>query len=411
MKLRLYIAGTAAFLLAACGGNSESPGSSSDTPVPSPSPTIVAVSTATPRPAPRAGDRLPDYMVLDWKTAFSRHSVPYGEITPAGIRDGIPSIDSPTFYSVSDAPPYLADDEPVLSLDVNGEKKAYPLSILIKHEIVNDRIGGVPVAVTFCPLCNSAIVFDRTVDGVTLEFGVSGNLRFSDLLMWDRQTESWWQQITGEAIVGELTGSKLSFIPAPLVSWREFRVAFPGGKVLARDSDSGVNYDSPSYVGYDSPYSYPNLLNRPADVRMPSLVRVVGLTVADLDVAYPFPVLAQRPIYHDSVNGTELVVFFADGTLSPFPGPENTEKRVVGSTGVFLPVVDGESLEFRSKEGLIVDKQTGSTWNILGHAVDGPLTGADLEPVLHGNHFWFAWAAFKPDTLIRGDFEFPLIGD
>ena len=127
-------------------------------------------------------------------TDFSKHSVSYDEITPAGFqRDGIPAIDSPKFHSVTDAPAYMEDNEPVFSLELNGEVKGYPLAIMVRHEIVNDEVGGVRVVVTYCPLCNSAIVFDRTVDGQKLDFGVTGNLRLSDLLMWDRQTESWWQ--------------------------------------------------------------------------------------------------------------------------------------------------------------------------------------------------------------------------
>ncbi|MGB6850975.1 MAG: DUF3179 domain-containing (seleno)protein, partial [Thermoanaerobaculia bacterium] len=141
-----------------------------------------------------------------WKTDFSRHDLPFSEILSGGVpRDGIPPLDKPEFATVDEAGRWLEDQEPVISFEINGEAKAYPLQILTWHEIVNDVVGGVPVAVTFCPLCNSAIVFDRRLGGVLYDFGVSGNLRSSDLIMWDRQTHSWWQQLTGEAIVGELT--------------------------------------------------------------------------------------------------------------------------------------------------------------------------------------------------------------
>jgi hypothetical protein len=132
---------------------------------------------------------------LSWSnTDFSKMSVDPSEIISGGPRkDGIPSIDDPTFTPAAqvDIPPTV----PVISLQVNGEAKAYPLGILMSHEIVNDRIGGIPVTVTYCPLCNSAIVFDARLDGMELTFGTTGNLRNSDLVMYDRQTESWWQQM------------------------------------------------------------------------------------------------------------------------------------------------------------------------------------------------------------------------
>ena len=142
-------------------------------------------------------------------------------------RDGIPPLDDPRFVVAAQADEWLSPLEPVIALEVDGVAKAYPLQILTRHEIANDEIAGVPVAVTFCPLCNSAVVFDRRFDGQVLDFGVSGNLRNSDLVMWDRQTQSWWQQLTGEGIVGRYAGAQLDFIPAQLVSWETFRDTTP----------------------------------------------------------------------------------------------------------------------------------------------------------------------------------------
>ena len=121
----------------------------------------------------------------------------------------------PEFFSVSDPPDYIRPREPVIAIEINGEARAYPLAIMIQHEVANDVVGGVPVVVTFCPLCNTAIAFDRRVAGRELTFGTSGTVRNADLVMWDRQTETWWQQITGDAVIGELTGYRLSFIPVP----------------------------------------------------------------------------------------------------------------------------------------------------------------------------------------------------
>ena len=156
-----------------------------------------------------------------WATDFDKHTVPLREIVSGGIpKDGIPAIDSPRFVSVSEADRWLEDREAVAVVEVGGQTKAYPLQILIHHEIVNDVIGGQPISVTYCPLCNTALAFERRFDGRLLDFGTTGRLRHSDLVMYDRQTETWWQQATGEGIVGEYAGLQLTFVSAWVFSWQ-----------------------------------------------------------------------------------------------------------------------------------------------------------------------------------------------
>jgi hypothetical protein len=367
---------------------------------------------ATPDPIPPskpvADDPAPFGLTYGWEeTDFSKHSVPYSEIRSGGQpRDGIPPIDDPVFEPVFGGATSPSDNEPVISLEINGEAKAYPLAILIKHEIVNDELGGVPVTVTFCPLCNTAIVFDRTVNGQLLDFGTTGKLRNSDLVMWDRQTESWWQQITGEAIVGTMTGAKLKFIPAPMVSWADFKDSFTEGQVLSRDTGFDMDYGLPSYFGYDQLDNTPALFHGQIDDRLPAMERIVGLTIGDETVAYPFALLEAVPVVYDTVGGQDIAVFYAGDTLSVFAAfdPEVPwTNRQVGSTGVFDSHLDGQMLTFRVEDNRVVDDQTGSTWNILGQAVEGPLVGRKLDQVLHTNHFWFAWQAFNPDTEVRSE--------
>lgn len=189
----------------------------------------------------------------EWpNTDFSLHSIDFDEILSGGPpKDGIPSIDNPKFVPVA-AVDNLAPTEPVIGLVVGGEARAYPLRILTWHEIVNDVIGDKPVTVTYCPLCNSAIVFDRTLDGEVLEFGTTGKLRNSDLVMYDRTTESWWQQFLGEAIVGELTGRKLTMLPSRLESWERFAARHPEGAVLIPNNENMRAYGRNPYDGYDS---------------------------------------------------------------------------------------------------------------------------------------------------------------
>ena len=290
--------------------------------------------------------------------------------------------------------------EPVIAFELNGDARAYPLQILIWHEIVNDTVGGVPVVVTFCPLCNSAIAFDRRVDGVLYDFGVSGNLRNSDLIMYDRQTHSWWQQFTGQGIVGELTGKMLRFLSAPIISWEDFKSANPEGKVLSRDTGFSRSYGRNPYAGYDRVDNTPILFYGDLDGRLLPKERVAAVTIGDEDAAFPFSILEEERVVNYTLNGQDLVVFFTPGTRSALDRSVFERSKEIGATGVFDPHLDGQKHTFRAKGDTILDNETGSVWNILGKAVEGPLTGKALEPIIHANHFWFSWAAFKPDTKI-----------
>ena len=184
-------------------------------------------------------------------TDFTKSSVTFKSIRDIIFRDQIPSIDNPAFEAGADVQ-HLADTEPVIGVGINGDQRAYPLQILMWHEIVNDVVGGVPVSVTFCPLCNTAIVFDRRVGGRVLDFGTTGKLRYSDLVMYDRQTESWWQQFLGEAIIGELTGTVLEVVPARIESFARFRARAPEGRVLVPNSPDLRRYGANPYRGYDT---------------------------------------------------------------------------------------------------------------------------------------------------------------
>ncbi len=185
-------------------------------------------------------------------TDFSKAGVPFTDILSGGPpKDGIPSIDAPVFEPVSKAD-WLDPKEAVIRLEIDGKVKAYPLRILIWHEIVNDSLGGVPVSVTYCPLCNSSIAFSRTLDGHLLDFGTTGLLRNSDLVMYDRQTETWWQQFTGEAIVGTLTGKTLKMLPSRVVAFSELQSADPQAMVLSTPQPARRPYGRNPYPGYDS---------------------------------------------------------------------------------------------------------------------------------------------------------------
>jgi Protein of unknown function (DUF3179) len=354
--------------------------------VPSPDPSRLRVSTA------------------GWRTDFSKAGVDLREILGGGPpKDGIPAIDRPKFESIDESRGWLTDRSPVISLQVDDAARAYPLAILIWHEIINDTIGGVPVVVTFCPLCNTAIVFERRFDGVVHDFGTTGNLRFSDLVMYDRQTESWWQQATGEALVGELTGRRLILRPAQIVSLADFEAAHPNADVLSRDTGFNRSYGRNPYIGYDTIDEDPFLFDGVLDGRLPPKERVVTVGEGDHAIAFPYSELRKVGVVSTTLGDVDIVVMWAPGTASALDAESIDSGDDVGATGVFRAAVGERRLTFTrdgGDDGSIRDRETGSTWSVAGVAVRGELEGSRLEPLVHGDHFWFAWAAFSPETTI-----------
>ncbi|MEM7345751.1 MAG: DUF3179 domain-containing protein [Chloroflexota bacterium] len=336
----------------------------------------------------------------DLATNFCLHSIDYADVLSGGPPpDGIPPIDDPNFDSIEVGNEWLADVQPVIALEINGDARAYPLAILTRHEIANDEVGGVPVAVTFCPLCNAGVVFNREVNGEILRFGVSGNLRNSDLIMWDNKTLTWWQQFTGQGIVGELTDTQLEILPAQMVAWKDFKEAFPEGTVL---SNNGRNYGVNPYSGYDSS-TQPFLFLGTPDPRLLATQRVLGYFKGETAVAYPLAVIAEAGVVEDTIDDQDVVVFYEPGQVSALDKSNIEESKEVGSAALFVPDVDGQALTFSYDNGTITDNETGSEWDVFGRAISGELSGAQLEPVLSHTHFWFAWAAFRPDTRIFGE--------
>lgn len=336
-----------------------------------------------------------------WKTDFcTALDNVFSEILSGGVpRDGIPPIDDPAYESIEAASTWLQSQSPVIAFELDGIARAYPLAILTRHEIVNDMFGDTPIAVTFCPLCNSAVVFERRIDGETLRFGVSGMLRNSDLIMWDDKTESWWQQLTGEGIVGEYTGQQLTLLPAQVVSFGAFVEQYPNGEVLAR---SGRTYGSNPYVGYDST-PRPFLFVGTPDDRLPATERVLAGLLGRQAVAYPFPILAEQGVINDTVSDWNVVAFWQSGATSALDRASIDESKDVGMAALYSRDLGEQTLTFsQTDDGRIVDEQTGSVWNVFGTAIEGELAGQQLQQVLAFPHFWFAWAAFRPETLLYG---------
>lgn len=270
----------------------------------------------------------------EWpETDFETHAVPLDEIISGGVpKDAIPSIDDPVFRPAREIED-LGGREPVIRLEVAGEVKAYPLRILTWHEIANDVIGGVPVAVTYCPLCNAAIVFDRRLDGQILEFGTTGKLRKSDLVMYDRQTESWWQQFLGEAIVGELTGSRLEMLASRIVSWEAFLAEHPEAPVLVPNNEGLRDYGRNPYIGYDSsarPFLYKGDL--------PEGIPAMAYVVAVGEEAWSLELLREK----GRIESGEVVLTWQEGAASALDTSSIDKGREIGNVVVQRRKANGE---------------------------------------------------------------------
>lgn len=312
-----------------------------------------------------------------------KHIIPLDEIKSGGPpKDGIPSIDNPRFVQAKDAQ-FVADDDLVIGLRLNGETRAYPLLILVWHEIVNDRMGNTPIAITYCPLCFTTQVFDRTINNKETEFGTSGKLYNSNLVMYDRNTDSMWSQALGKAIVGELTGYELQRIPFDLAKWSDWKKLYPDTLVLSTDTGYSRPYGSDPYGDYytDSRIIFPV---KNTDSRMHPKEIILGFENNGSFKAYRLSDIESQKIVNDQINDKKLVL------VSVIPS----------AVRAFDRVVDGQSLEFTIHGDKMTDKQTGSEWNLDGVAVSGPLQGKQLSRVPFNPGFWFEWVAFHPDTEV-----------
>jgi len=263
-------------------------------------------------------------------------------------RDCIPAIDKPVFITAERAS-FLWDDDIVIALVMNGEARAYPIRILVRHELVNDTIAGQAILVSYCPLCGSGLIFDRTLGGEAVEFGVSGLLHNSDLVMYDRKTESLWQQITGAAFAGEQRKQVLATVPSSMTTWLEWRSAHPDTQVLSMNTGLPLEaYEQWPYGDYakSERLMFPVSLN---DARQHPKMVIYGADIDGQAVAYSQDYLRERRKLSDQINGESFTVVYED---------------------------DG---------GVTVSNaESGKSW--AAHRL-----------------FWFAWYSFHPDTLLRKD--------
>lgn len=347
----------------------------------------------------------------DWKTDTTIKSVELSEIILVAPRNTFPSINYPAFIGKEKGLNLFFKHEPVISVSIDSEAKAYPLNMLTMHEMSNDSLGGIPILPTYCPLCNSSVVYDRRLKHnekeYLLDFEVSGMLRNSAMVMADKQTETWWQQLTGIGLVGELSGAELEVIPSLVISVEEFFNRYPDGKILSPETGtkSEERYGTNPYENYDDESNKPweRFYNHTKlDPRLPPMERVIDVKGDNGYKIYPFSIIAKEGTINDSYDGKDIVIFYKEGTVSVLDNKEIEKSKAIGSATVFSSELDGNSLTFEKKNGEFIDKETGSVWDITGLCLQGQLKGKELWPEPHSNHFAFAWLTFHPESEIYG---------
>ncbi|MFQ5440895.1 MAG: DUF3179 domain-containing protein [Nitrosopumilaceae archaeon] len=317
------------------------------------------------------------------ETNGMKHIIPLEKIKSGGPpKDGIPSIDNPKFADILNSQ-YVSDSDIVIGLEINGESKAYPLFILVWHEIVNDYVGNVPVAVTYCPLCYTNQVFERIIDGNEVEFGTSGKLYNSNLLMYDRLSESYWSQGLGIAVTGEFTGTQLKTIPFDVITWGDWKTLHPHTLVLTTDTGHLRSYATDPYGNY---YTEPGIIF-PVDKnddRMHPKEIILGFKQDEIYKAYKQNDIETHQLINDEIGNTSLML------VSIFSQNSRAYERTL----------DGNTLEFEFANNKIMDTKTKSEWNYDGLAISGPLEGNQLTRMSISPGFWFEWVAFHPQTEV-----------
>jgi hypothetical protein len=343
-----------------------------------------------------------------------------GGVVALAPRGAIPAIDKPRFESPDAARRWLGPNAPVVVVRVGTQVRAYPAAILLWHEVVNDVVGGKPLLVTFCPLCNTAVVYERGVNGAVHDFEVSGELLLGAAVLYDRETGMRYAQPTGNP-VGAAVGAAdpLGLAPAPpsappprepkplrwypsdLMTLDQAAAANPNLVVLTRDTGYARPYGTSAYARTGKPGTVPSLYDGFVDTRLDPKTRLVGAVINKRPQAWLYDALRRETVRNDTIGGKPVAIFFREDTASIADSRNLTEAPAVGSAGVFTPIVDGRHLHFLAGgDGQISDRETNTQWDLSGRATSGPLAGTRLTPLPHLDTYWYAWAGRYPDTTV-----------
>ena len=352
----------------------------------------------------------PKNIPFEWKTDITKHSVKLSEIQIVLPKGSFPTLDFPNFVGKEKGLSMFFAKEPVIAIEIDGKAKAYSLNILTMHEISNDVLSGVPILVTYCPLCNSGIVYLRKLvyNGKEnlMEFEPSGMLRNSDMVMLDRNTETLWQQLMGVAIVGELDKKELAILPSLIISVEEFFNRYPQGEIMSKKTgfvESEKNYGTNPYKNYDNENAKPYerfFDSDKIDKRLPPMERIVDIENNGKYKVYTFSDIEKKGVINDTFKSKKVVLFHQSGTVSVLDQVNINESKDIGTIAVYNRKLDTKELTFEKENKVFKDLQTNSSWDITGYCFDGKLKGKQLQIEPHSNHFAFAWLAFYPESEI-----------
>lgn len=311
--------------------------------------------------------------------------------------DAIRSIDAPTFVAAK--PDLLPAREAVLVYQRGETVRMYPMRILMRTEIINDRVDGVPIAATWCPLCDSAVVFDRRLGDRVVELGVSGTLRASNLVMFDRHTGDLWQQASARPVEQAEGAPSLTVLPSQVMGYGDARRLHPQARVVDPRHFGARN----PYQGHDDPDGrpWPRLVPQLPEMPVPAMTRIVAIPDGDGWVAWREPAAQTVRIVHVHAGG-RAVALHRPGPASPIDRGGIADGRQIGNTVVFADQLDDRELGLEAHAGheaaVLRDVATGSLWNAAGEAIAGPLQGQRLTRLPHRRFLAFSWFAFHPDT-------------
>ncbi len=367
---------------------------------------VLAVGLAVGRSGSTGSDAAPaadDLPVLDLRTDAGREAPFLAAFDPAALGRGagidqIQAIDDPVFDTPEEASTLLRDTDLVIAVEHDGDSRAYPEKVLSLHEVVNDVVGGTPVAIVWCPLCRTATAFERTVSGDEHVFGVSGLLYHRNVILFDRETGSLWSQLLGGAVTGSLRGSEVTAVPVVQETFGRWREKYPDGQVLSLSRDTeAVLFTDPFENGTtsgpessDAPYtaywSKVATFYRGAVMGVADSALVVGAVAGGTSTAYPLRAVSERRVVEDEIGGVPVLLVVGD--------------RGALWASVFSREVDGRVLGFAYDGERLVDDETGTEWSLDGVGQDGELAGSRLQLLPATTSYWFAWRSLYPDTAV-----------
>lgn len=319
-------------------------------------------------------------------------AIPRAEVYDGGPgKDGIPALEDPEFIPAQEAD-YLSDDELVIGFVSEGEARAYPLQILDWHEIINDRVGSVDIAITYCPLTGTGIGWNRVVYGTVTTFGVSGLLYNSNLIPYDRITGSNWSQIRLDCVNGTLKGTKVVTFPLIETSWLSWKLMYPHSTVVTRNTGYNRDYGRYPYGNYRTQNHFLLFPVANSDERIPNKERVLGIIQSENVRVYRFTEFQDSvTVVHDNLMGKNLVVVGRQ--------EDNFMLAFSNDPG------DGTVLSLSAVQGqypVVMSDDEGNMWDVSGLAVSGPRKDARLGMLPSFMGYWFSFAAFYPDLSIYG---------